>query len=113
MATADRPRKASLAARFAMAATAILLVLGLQSRPAAQPDCTSTAAGPDFHGQTLVAANFAHVDLQNANFRCAVFINASFVHSNLQGADFSHATFKLDLGICSDRFHVGAFERRR
>ena len=36
--------------------------------------CPSRSPGRDFHGQTIVRANFAHQDLTNANFSDAILV---------------------------------------
>jgi uncharacterized protein YjbI with pentapeptide repeats len=55
------------------------------------PQSPSSAPGKDFHGQTLIWANFSHQDLTNANFEGATLTGAVFINANLTGANFRNA----------------------
>ena len=58
--------------------------------------CPSRSTGKDFHGQTIVRANFGYQDLTNANFSGAILAAPFFVHANLTGANFQDAVFVND-----------------
>jgi uncharacterized protein YjbI with pentapeptide repeats len=47
----------------------------------------------DFHGQTLVNANFSYRDLTNANFSNATLVAPFFAYANLTNANFEGAVF--------------------
>ncbi len=58
--------------------------------------CPSGPTGKDFHGQTIVRANFAYQDLTNANFSGATLVAPFFAFANLTGANFQNAVLLND-----------------
>jgi uncharacterized protein YjbI with pentapeptide repeats len=76
----------------------LLLLSGLAVLACAQDNACAVnpSNGNDYHGQTIVNANFAYRDLTDANFSNATLVSSFFAYANLANANFEGAVFVSD-----------------